>query len=180
MKEVVCLIIVTMTLLGGAASSYATPIVAPNALATSGGNTNNCIPTTGCLDFDRYQQVFNATEFAATPGPVLISQIAFRREFAGSFSNTFSNVVVGLSTTSASADGLSSTFASNTGADYTQVRSGALMISSASTAGGLTPFDVIINFSTAFLYDSSLGNLLLDWQNFGSEAFPTGSLDAHD
>ena len=73
---------------------------------------------------------------------------------------------------------ISSTFANNVGADDTIVRSGALTLSSADTpvAGGTRAFDIVINLTTPFLYDPSLGNLLLDLRNFSGGA--TTQLDA--
>lgn len=165
-----------------AASANANPIVAPNALATTMGNIDNCIPLTGCNDKDRYQQVYNASEFSSLSGPAFITQIAFRRAFDTAFSNSFSNLSFGLSTTAAAADALSTSFSANRGADYTEVVSGAITIESTSTGGAstLTPFDVVINFTTGFLYNPNSGNLLLEIQNFGSEDVGYGQLDAHN
>jgi hypothetical protein len=113
--------------------------------------------------------VYASSEFPA--GVDQITQIAFRPD-AGSgaaFSSTLSNIQIDLSTTSAAPDGLSTTFASNVGADDTTVFSGSLSLSSAFTgpAGGPKAFDIIINLTTPFFYHPGAGNLLLDVRNFG-------------
>jgi hypothetical protein len=65
-----------------------------------------------------------------------------------------------------------SNFATNVGADNTTVYGDAdgepLSLSSSFTgpAGGPKDFDIIINLTTPFLYNPTLGNLLLDVRNF--------------
>jgi len=148
-------------------------VVAPGAFEFVDAPDANCIPLTGCLDTDRYQQVYSASEFL---GPIEISGIAFRLDAtAGNISAlplsfTLSNVSLGLSTTSGGPDGLSATFADNRGADFTVVRSGSVTLASAYLGGlPVAPLDVLIEFDTHFAYDPSAGNLLFDWQNFGGE-----------
>ena len=56
-----------------------------------------------------------------------------------------------------------------------------LAISSSDTAGpgGTRAFDILVNLSTPFTYDPSLGNLLLDFQRDASPLNPLGvSFDA--
>jgi len=166
-------------------SAFAISIVSPNGLETTPGNEHNCIPTTGCLNAARYQQVFNQAEFSLLPGPMRVTQVAFSRaegQFTGAnaFSHAFSHVQIGLSTTGVTAGALSSAFAANRGSDFTIVSNGALTVSSASSGfGTVQPFDVIIQFATTFIYDPALGNLLFEWQNFGGEEFSGGRLDSH-
>lgn len=170
---------IALGIVAAAAPASAVVIVAPNASAAVEGGSNNCIGLTGCAGRDRYQQVYNSSEFGALSGPELITRIAFRPdEGEGAFVMNFANVQVKLSTTTAAADGLSGTFATNSGADLTTVYSGALALSSAGVAIGPGPFDVIINLQTPFLYDPSLGNLLFEFMNISSEEFAGISLDA--
>lgn len=163
-----------------AAGASADVIVAPNSLATTEGNSNNCIPVSGCLNIDRYQQVFDASQFGALSGPELITEIAFRLDAStgNAFSTFFSNVMITLSTTAAAPDGLSSNFAANVGADATVVHSGGLSLSSADTGTGPRDFDVVIAFLSPFLYDPFAGNLLFEFQNFSGESALI-SFDAH-
>ena len=156
-------------------------LVVPNDFAAVEGDTNNCIAA-GCNIWRRYQQVFASSQFAALGGPQWLTRIAFRADGPTglTFTHTFSDVLIGLSTTAATPDALSGTFASNRGADFTAVHSGALALSGTwAGAGNLSAFDVVIDFATPFLYDPSQGNLLLDWQDFGTEAdLVWASLDA--
>src|SRR5437868_3150041 len=109
-------------------------VVVPNADASVEGNSNNGFPfnlSTFGLSAQRYQQVYNASQFSAFTGPVFINQIAFRpdAQSGAAFSSTLSNVRIDLSTTSASAGTLSSTYANNVGANDTIVFSGSLSLS---------------------------------------------------
>lgn len=157
-------------LLGGGLAE-AVSIVVPNSLQSVEGNSSQPQPLAlvGSGGSLRYQQVFAASEFASFGGPVSISQIAFRADQsqgASSFGATISNFQINFSTTSISPDGLSSTFASNVGLNDTIVYSGALSLSG-STFGEPVPrsFNTVISLQTPFLYDASVGNLLLDMRN---------------
>jgi hypothetical protein len=153
-------------------------IAVPNNLATIEGNINNVFPfsITGLSNpvvsnSMRYQQVFSVSEFASLLVPNFITHIAFRPDgsFGSAFSSTLSDIQINLSTTSFGPDGLNTTFATNVGADDTVVLNrGPLSLSSAFTgpAGGPKNFDIIIALTTPFIYDPSLGNLLLDVRNF--------------
>lgn len=157
-----------------AMTAGAITIVAPNGLENIEGNSNNCFPFTGCSPIDRYQQVFASTQFAALAQPELLTEIAIRpdAQFGMAGTVSFSNVVISLSTTAAAPDGLSSTFAANIGADVATVYSGALTLTTANTgsAAGPRDFDIVISFLTPFLYDPTAGNLLLEFQNFGTRS----------
>ena len=154
-----------------AAVAQAGMIVVPNSLTSTEGNSNNDWPFAISL---RYQQVYAASQFADS---ALITRIAFRPDatFGGAFSEMIANIQIDLSTTSATPDGLSSTFASNVGADDKVVYTGALGISTSFTgpAGGPKSFDIIINLTTPFFYSPSLGNLLLDVRNFSGPSLIT-------
>ncbi|MGA2870825.1 MAG: immunoglobulin domain-containing protein, partial [Verrucomicrobiota bacterium] len=75
------------------------------------------------------------------------------------------------SSTTNSADHLSSTFANNIGTNVTTVFSGSLPLSSqyAGPAAGPKAFDMVVNFTTPFVYNPNLGNLLVDIQDFSGE-----------
>jgi len=159
-------------------------VVIPNSLASLEGNSNNGFPfniLVFSLFSQRYQQVFAGSEFVSVPGPVLITQIAFRPDVqAGlAFSSTISNIQINLSTTNKAPDGLSNFFSNNVGSDDTVVYSGALSLSSAFTGPvqGPKDFDIIINLQTPFTYNPALGNLLFDVRNFSGGS--TAQFDAH-
>jgi len=154
-----------VALLGSAGQLLATPIVIPNANASTPGDTDNRFPflVSGGM---RYQQVFASSQF---PGPVVLTEIDLRNGIltSAAFTSTISSILISLSTTSAAPDALSTTFASNIGANNTQVFNGSLTLSSANGPGpGDThAFDIIIPFQTPFSYNPANGNLLLNVTN---------------
>ena len=179
-------------LAAAAASLAAVPayadVVVPSAQATTEGNSASS-DLFGMINIGRYQQVYSAAEFGASP--VLLTSLAFRtngvstgnlfegvgrpttRIFEGSFN---------LSTTSKAVDGLSTNFAANRGADALDVigRGDIVFSTAAAMDGDVRAFDVVFNFDNPFLYDPSAGNLLLDINDFsGGSVFSNGTpLDA--
>lgn len=153
-------------------------IVVPNGNTTVEGNAR--LNTAPLNNASRYQQIFSASQFGNSTSPILITQLAFRPDAtqASAFSNNISQLRLDLSTTSTTVAGLSSTLASNIGANNATVFNSAITLSSANLPGpGNTKlFDIVITLTTSFLYDPTAGNLLLDMRNFGS-AF-TGFVDA--
>jgi hypothetical protein len=166
-------------------SAEAAVVITPSGQTFTEGGTGNFFPFSLGQDTSevpsgtqRYQQVYNASEFSGlVPGGEFITQLAFRPDidgnFAGPFTATLPSIRIDLSTVAAGADGLSSTFANNVGANDTIVYGGvtgaALSISSSFTGpvNGPKNFDIIINLTTPFFYNPAAGNLLLDVRNFG-------------
>lgn len=144
-------------------------VVMPLGTATTEGFAANCIPF-NCFML-HYQQVYDAASFGTSP--IEIVGIAFRGdETVGDASGSYT-ATIGLSTTSSAVDGLSTTFASNTGADALTVFNGIVTI--ATTAGpGPRPFDFVINLTKPFVYDPARGNLLLDVVPEGTTVGPFG------
>jgi uncharacterized membrane protein len=145
-------------------------VVIPNAQTTLEGNSNNGFPFnlsshghTGM----RYQQVYAASELGAT-GLVTITHLAFRRDVSNSsFASTLPDIQIELMTTAATPATLSTTYASNRGADAVMVHPrGSLSLSSSGT-GTPPPFDIVIPLTTPFVYNPALGNLLMEVRNFG-------------
>ncbi len=180
MKNDILLLLLVCLALPSAA--LAATVVVPNAQTSVEGNAANSFPLNNGivpLNDQRYQQVYAASEFSG--GAVYISEIAFRPDAnigAAFFATTLPDVQIHLSTSSAGPDGLSTTFATNIGADELLVYDGALTLSSDNTGSGPRDFDVIISLTTQFLYDPSMGNLLLDVRNFSSTL--TTFLDAEE
>ena len=118
----------------------------------------------------RYQQLYDASQFSAFGPAGFITQIIFRPDvsFGFAFDSTLPDMQINLSTTSVPDDGLSFLFASNIGADETVVFSGPLPLSSDFSGGVPKDFNIVINLTTPFFYDPSMGNLLLDVRNFGA------------
>ena len=139
-------------------------IVVPNNLATVEGNDDNFGPFFN--DSVRYQQVYDASQFPSSIGPLRITQIAFRPD--GSVTNPnliirFDSVRIDLSTTSSTPGTLSSVFANNVGADNMTVFNSFVFVTAPVTGppGGPKDFTVVFDL-TPFIYDPSAGNLLLD------------------
>jgi hypothetical protein len=139
-------------------------LVVPSGFATRAGGWGG----TGLLNETlRMHLVYGAANFPT--GPIAIQEIGVR-PYTGfhPFSATIAKVEIRLSTTQVQPDNLSRTFAGNFGSDTTLVYSGPLSISSAFTgpAGGPKDFDIVIPLQAPFVYDPSLGNLLVELKNF--------------
>src|SRR5438874_808260 len=181
MRSFVWLLVIGCVLF--AISAAYADIVVPGAYTGVNGG-NQALPFDANANSVRYQQVYAASEFPTIP--ILITGIAFRpnyliaptHDLGVPFSTVLSNVQIDLSTTTKAPGGLSVTFANNVGSDVTTVRSGALPLSSSFTGPpcggqgycGPKNFDIVINFTTPFLYNPQQGNLLLDVRNFGGGA----------
>lgn len=146
---------------------WAATIILPTATE---GNGNNATPFgLGSPYFapqitGRYQQVYNAGAFSSF-GARTITELAFRLDQIVSSdpgSSTLGNVVVALAITAKNADGLDPMFANNLPGSVTTVYSGPLTFSWSASSGPQRPFDFRIPLQQAFLYDPSVGNLLLD------------------
>lgn len=168
MKKFLLIFIALMSVFLLASNAWA-DIVVPNSCAITDGSGSNNWPFNISNRSMRYQQVYNSGQFSAIGGAFYIDEILFRPDpYTGrAFSTTLSSVDIFLSTTDKAVGGLSTTFSDNIGADETLVSSGALAISSAFTGTEPKDFDILIALSTPFLYNPSLGNLLLDVKNFG-------------
>jgi hypothetical protein len=187
MRNLISGALAVFALLATGATSRAASVVAPLGKLNIEGNTHNYYPfdigaTGGAGDSQRYQQVYDASDFASS-GPILITQIAFRPDaFVGrAFMSILPDIQINLSTISLGPDGLSLVFANNVGLDDTIVLArGPLSLSSNFTGpqGGPLDFDVVITLTTPFFYNPAAGNLLMDVRNFGGGM--TTVLDAQD
>lgn len=105
-----------------------------------------------------WQQVYDDSFFGATP--LLIEGFGFRAQVDSSKS-VGADFAVRMSTTSAEPGALSTTFAANVGADDTLVFSGPTTLTTVD--GDFT----LITLSTPFVYDPTLGNLLIEIEQDG-------------
>jgi len=159
-----------------------TNIVVPNNLVNVEGNSSVSEPFNS-TSF-RFQQVFDASQFAIPPGMTArIDSISFRIDgaatddmalFFGGSSWTFS-------TTSLAPDGLSPIFADNQGANPVTTWNGAFSFGGlAPPPGGPGMFqNPTVLFTRPFFYDPSRGNLLLEVAGVAGRAFLPGALDGH-
>lgn len=152
-----------LALAGGGSVASAATVVVPNANTNTPGGLQTPAPfrrdstALGSGAGAHNQIVYNASGFGS--GPITIAAVSFRSlgEFLGS-DISVSNTTIRLSTTAATENTLSPTFANNLGGNTAVVYSGALNIDSS----GTPVFDVTINLQTPFVYNPGQGNLLLD------------------
>lgn len=117
----------------------------------------------------RSQDLYLADEFSSLPdGRGVLDGLAWRPDRTVRHPRvTFcSDSEIRLSTTEAEpASGLSRTLGRNVGGDETLVYSGDLRLETdgAGPSSGPREFDYVVDFQKPFLYDSSQGNLLVDW-----------------
>lgn len=142
------LLVACLFLLAAASGGAATIIV-----GSSNGN-GNCFPF-GCGYQAEYQQVYDTNQF---PGTVTITGLEFFNTAVNNGALAMNTGVwdISLSTTSYGASTLTSTPASNIGADNTLVFAGDLV---QPWAFGDT---LVITLSTPFTYNPANGNLLMD------------------
>ncbi|HWY75251.1 MAG TPA: hypothetical protein VN281_06520, partial [Verrucomicrobiae bacterium] len=151
-------------------------IVVPNNYANLEGASNNALPfdiAAQSLASARYEQVYDAGQFASIPGGRYITQILFRPDtgiHGSPFSSTPLFVYIVLSTTPMPVDGLNATFGNNIGPDAQTVYFGTLPLSSgfSGPANGPKAFDIVVNLTEPFFYNPAHGNLLMDVWNYTS------------
>ena len=173
-------LIVILGVLSAAAPAN-TFVVAPNAQATQPGTFPGTL--SGTNPNTRLQQVIGSDQFHSNP--ILINQIAFRAfPGTGAVNATIPSLNLYLSTspnfpnTSGGKTLISTDFQSNVGPDNTLVYSGPVALNSPGCVfPSVCPFDIVISFTTPFLYDPSQGALLLDFQMAGFTAV-SGALDS--
>ncbi len=139
----------------------------PGGVGAATGQSSSPFSNRGDTNGNRFQQVYSSRFFDAV-GPVQsISAVAFHPRQSTFLtligdSVTFSEISFRLSTTSREGNisfpnGISSNLDLNVGADVATVFSGPLTLS-----GQPGDFDYLVNFTTAFRYLPSAGNLLLE------------------
>ena len=141
-------------------------IVSPSELADV--EADGFSDATQCCPFSfRYQQLFPAADFANLhDGQGLLTSIAWRPDgdaVTGPRSVDLGRMVLRLSTTSSAT--LSDDFDSNITSPAVEVLNRGVVIETANLgpAGGPKEFDYLIELDEPFLYDTSQGNLLFDW-----------------
>ena len=173
-------LIVILGVLSAAAPAN-TFVVAPNAETNSPGTYPAIL--SGTNPDLRLQQVIGPDQFQSNP--ILINQIAFRAfPGTGGVNATISSLNLYLSTspnfpnTNGGKTLISTHFQDNVGPDSTLVYSGPVTLNSAGCPfPSACSFDIVISFTTPFLYQPSQGALLLDFQFAGFTAV-SGSLDS--
>ena len=173
-------LIVILGILSAAAPAI-TFVTVPNADANSPGTFRGLLGGTNASI--RTQQVIGPDQFQSNP--ILIDQIAFRSSpGSGAVNATIGSLNLYLSTspnfpnTIGGKPLISTNFQVNVGSDSTLVYSGPVTYTSAGCPGpSVCPFDMVISFTTPFLYNPSQGALLLDFQMTGYTVV-SGALDS--
>ena len=153
-------------------------LVVPNGLENTDGNRDDNFAAFYEADPSHWQQDYNANQFSAAKGPLLIKEIRFRIDADPNRGEPFDivmpSVQINFSTTQAAPSAMSIFFAQNVGPDDKVVfPPGPLHLQSKGLG-----FDVVIGLVNPYIYDPNLGNLLLDIKYSGG--VPMGShLDAH-
>jgi hypothetical protein len=150
------------------AAAAQTAIWTPPNYAGVPGNSNNDFPWNGGILSMRYQQIYSSQNFTLQSAnfPVQISRIRFRAATTtGSWSGgNWSSVVLNMSTAATVYSAPSTTFASNHGANLTNVYTGPVTVLSGTGNGSGVPGPVYIDipFTTPFSYDPAGGDLCLE------------------
>lgn len=131
----------------------------------------NCFPFGGCPPSNtniEYQQVYSRYIFGAEP--LEITGISFKPEFEKSFGPTPIEFTLTLSTTQTQAGNIAgdplnkpitTSFSENLGTNTVVVFSGTAIFSSS----GQNVFDINLPFTTPYIYDPSMGNLIVGVSN---------------
>jgi hypothetical protein len=135
-------------------------------------STNSQVPNAAegmFVGVGRDQTVYGSSEFP--PYPIVIYEIQWRPDIyvgAAIADCTISNIQIEMSTTTNSADHLSSVFSQNTGTNGIVVFSGALDLKTSfqTLSNGTMAFDMNARLQTPFTYDPSKGNLLIDVRDY--------------
>jgi len=151
-------------------------LVTPPGFASLEGNTSNTYPWARAQGLIRIQFLIDSSNFTGQGigSAVLLQGCRFRANASTTLAytgGTYNNVVIDMSTAAVDYLTPSTTFASNHGANLTNVLTGSVLVGSTS---GTTPsvWYVDITFATPFAYDPTLGDLCLD------VSFPAGSFVA--
>ncbi len=144
-------------LVGVFAGQVSAATFVPGGFEAVEGNSNNNFPFKPTSGQMRYQQFYNASAFT---GPLSITGIAFRLDEFVSGPQTFSYTDLSISMSTALAN--TTTFADNIGADVVNVFNQVFNETIVGDGQPVQDFDLVFNFSTAFNYDPTNGDLLLD------------------
>lgn len=154
-------------------------LITPAAAATVDGNSSTSWPfdvATG-----RFLYIYDSTHFTnnGVMFPILISQIRYRANASTvTWSGSTATLQMDLSTAPVDYTLISTTWNNNHGSDRTNVFNGTVTIPGGSSATGTPgPFYFTVTFTTPFLYNPNLGDLVIDTTHSGITTANTPSLD---
>ncbi len=150
----------------------AAQVVHPNQYELTDGTSSNSYPFRFSTGAGRYQQSYEAAQF---PGPMTITEIAFRYRNDTSYSSGTCDFKLTLSYCATAWNTLSATFASNVGGNATVVHDGVWTFPA---FGGHpaqpNPFTQRLILATPFVYNPSSGDLLMDVEMRSSATSSSG------
>jgi len=148
--------------LGFSGQSFGATLI-PILNETTEGDRNNGLPLNGYwANSLRYQQIWDSALFGTET--LRIDSLSFRLdgEFGSSFDlAAFPGSMVYLSTSQYDSKTLTPIFDANHGADKSLVDSN-FSVSGTTGSGSANPFNVTLFFETPFIYDPTVGSLLLE------------------
>ena len=151
-----------LLLLGFSGQSFGATLV-PILNETTEGGRNNGLPLNGYwTESLRYQQIWDSALFGTET--LRIDSLSFRLdgEYGSSFDlAAFPGSMVYLSTSQYNSKTLTPIFDANHGADKSLVDSN-FSVSGTTGPGSANPFNVTLLFETPFIYDPTVGSLLLE------------------
>lgn len=140
-------------------------ITVPGTLENTEGGSNNGFPfNAGSFNQTnmRYQQIYSASEFSAAG---IVDEIRYRVDESGtSFSTSGIDIRIDLAYAATTVANRSTIFSENIGAGLVTVLDTPNLSLSGTQVVGVTPnpFDIVINVDNLFVYDPSMGDLLVD------------------
>ena len=140
-------------------------VVLPAGTATVEGNSSNAFPWgrggTGLY----HQCVYDSSHFTSQgiTYPIVITGLRWRPNTGVGLAATgYGQATVALSTCPLDQAAVSTTLASNQGADRAVVYSGAVNWAAQASQTGPTPFGIVVPLTSNFIYDPSLGDLNIE------------------
>jgi hypothetical protein len=151
-------------------------LIVPPEAATGNDGNSSLAPFSTTMS-GRFQQVYNASVFAAVVPPEggIIREIRFRSDANGlPFDSQIGNLQINLSTTSRTVDSLSSVFGDNLGGNDQIVFGPAPYRIRGGSGEGFSTFIALPN---PFYYNPAAGNLLVDFRILsGTGNLPAGGM----
>jgi hypothetical protein len=142
-------------------------VVVPNGLAATEGNSSTAYPWSRTASVIHVQYCYDSSHFLAqgVSYPIQITQLRWRANSATTAytGGAYANCRIDMSTAAVDQAVLSTTFASNHGADRSNVYTGSVTVAPTTSVAAGTPNAWYVTVTTTpFVYDPNSGDLLVD------------------
>lgn len=142
-------------------------VVVPNGLAATEGNSSTAYPWSRTASVIHVQYCYDSSHFLAqsVSYPIQITQLRWRANSTTTAytGGAYANCRIDLSTAAVDQAVLSTTFASNHGADRSNVYTGSVTVAPTTSVAAGTPNAWYVTVTTTpFVYDPNSGDLLVD------------------